>query len=669
MPPDLEGVFHLCTALKRLILSDSTPQHTTSRHRFEKFRQAYKAGKTKELVTDPALNTDSKSETDRRDKDERRRYLRHYLRWLAPYRGAVAFLIFLAVVGAAFEMAKPLFMRHIIDNILLAEGLTTAQRMTQLHMIGAAFLTVIVIARLLDSTRNLRQKLLNVRVVLSLRRKLYDRLLHLPLANLTEMKTGGVISRLTSDINRTSGLMQLAIVSPGVSAIRLLFALGILLTINWRLAVAAMMVIPPAVLLSMMVTRRVRPIYRSMHKENAAIDARISETFGGIRVVRSFQRENREAGGYATGLHTVLRKDLFAHRRELILWSTWGFLLASLNVVIVWMGGGMQIAGSATVGDIMAFQWYTLMLLEPVWSIVNSFSEMQRSLASMERVFEVLDTPIDKPDKESAVSAPDRVEELQLEGVSFAYNEDQMVLNDLDLTVPGGSVVALVGRSGAGKTTVTDLIARFHDPTEGRIKLNGIDLRDMRLASYRQLLGVVQQEVFLFDGTVRENIAYGRPHASEEEVLDAAMRANAHEFISELTDGYDSRIGERGVKLSGGQAQRLSIARAILADPQILILDEATSSLDSESEQLIQQSLDELMRPEDGHARTTFVIAHRLSTVAAADLILVMEAGEIVESGTHAELLNLGGLYHEMVTRQRDAMQSGLLSDATCDIS
>lgn len=649
-------------------MADSTSKFTTSRQRFEKFRQAYRAGKTKELVTDPALLPETNgSGTDKdgqRDQGERRRYLHHYLRWLAPYRSAVAVLILLAVIGAAFEMAKPLFMRHIIDNILLVEGLETSQRMTQLHLVGAAFLLVIVVARFLDSTRNLRQKLLNVRVVLSLRRKLYDRLLHLPLANLTEMKTGGVISRLTSDINRTSGLMQLAIVSPGVSALRLLFALGILLTINWRLAAMAMTIIPPAVLLSMMVTRRVRPIYRSMHKENAAIDARISETFGGIRVVRSFQRENREASGYATGLHTVLRKDLFAHRRELILWSTWGFLLASLNVVIVWMGGGMQIAGTATVGDIMAFQWYTLMLLEPVWSIVNSFSEMQRSLASMERVFEVLDTPIDKPDKASAIAAPRRVDEIRLEKVGFAYNEGQPVLHDLDLTVPGGSVVALVGRSGAGKTTVTDLIARFHDPTTGRITLNGVDLRDMRLASYRKLLGIVQQEVFLFDGTVRENIAYGRPHASEEEVLDAAMRANAHEFISELTDGYESRIGERGVKLSGGQAQRLSIARAILADPQILILDEATSNLDSESEQLIQQSLDELMRPEDGHARTTFVIAHRLSTVASADLILVMESGRIIQRGTHQELLSQEGLYQEMVTRQQDAIQSGLLVES-----
>jgi ATP-binding cassette subfamily B protein/subfamily B ATP-binding cassette protein MsbA len=241
--------------------------------------------------------------------------------------------------------------------------------------------------------------------------------------------------------------------------------------------------------------------------------------------------------------------------------------------------------------------------------------------------------------------------------VSFAYREGQPVVSNFDLTVPGGSVVALVGRSGAGKTTVTDLVARFHDPTKGQILLNGIDLRKLRLRTYRQLLGVVQQEVFLFDGTVRENLAYGRRDATDEEIIDAAMRANAHEFIAPLPDGYDSIIGERGVKLSGGQRQRLAIARALLADPQILILDEATSNLDTESEQLIQASLTELLR-----GRTSFVIAHRLSTITHADLIVVLEGGKIVERGTHADLMRGQGIYFSMVTRQQEAMAMGTLS-------
>lgn len=646
----------------------------SSRRRFRKFQDAYHAGRIRELVTDDALAKEHKGEFARTgDRSERKQYLRMYLKWLLPYWKTVTALVVLALCAAGLEMVQPLFLRYLIDNVFNAGGLSAEQRITLLNIAGGLFLAVVILARCVETSRNLFQRILNVRVLLSLRQALFDRLLGLSLQKLTDMKTGGIISRLSGDIDRTTGLLQLAIISPGVSMVRLVLAMGILLSINWKLALMALIVLPPALLLSLTIARRVRPIYRSMRKENAAIDARVSETFGGIRVVRSFQREQREQLEFLTGHHTIARKELFGHRRELMLWTAWGFLLGAVNVIIIWAGGWMQIAGRASVGDIIAFQLYTIMLLQPVWQIVNSFSELQRSLAGMERVFEVLDTPIDKPDQPNAIDAPRTVEELRFEHVNFAYNDDQPVISDFDLTIPGGSVVALVGRSGAGKTTVTDLIARFYDPTSGRILLNGTDLRDFRLNSFRSLLGVVQQEVFLFDGTVKENIAYGRPHATEDEVIDAAMRANAHQFILELQDGYDSRIGERGVKLSGGQAQRLSIARAILANPQILILDEATSNLDSESEQLIQQSLDELMHGHDEatlepngqhHGRTTFVIAHRLSTVSQADLILVMDAGRIVEQGTHEDLLARQGLYYEMVARQRDAMLSESLLDA-----
>jgi ATP-binding cassette subfamily B protein/subfamily B ATP-binding cassette protein MsbA len=278
---------------------------------------------------------------------------------------------------------------------------------------------------------------------------------------------------------------------------------------------------------------------------------------------------------------------------------------------------------------------------------VNSFSELQRSLAAMERVFEILALEDDKPDRPDAVDAPRLVREIAFENVAFEYRPDRPVVRDFDIVVPGGSVVALVGRSGAGKTTVTDLVARFHDPTRGRILLNGTDIRQFRLRTYRRLLAIVQQDVFLFDGSARDNIAYGRHDATDAEVEDAARRANAHEFIVKLPDGYDTFVGERGVKLSGGQQQRLAIARAILASPQILILDEATSNLDTESEQLIQASMATLLA-----GRTTFVIAHRLSTVRRANLILLMEDGRIIERGTHDELMRTRGVYHGMVQRQ-----------------
>jgi ATP-binding cassette, subfamily B, bacterial len=587
-------------------------------------------------------------------RGKRREYLRDYLRWLGPLRGALALVFVLALGRAGLEMVEPLFMRYIVDRVLLNTALTNVDRLTRLHLAGLTFLTVIVVSSLLNLTKDYRQRILNVRVMLSLRRALFERLLHLPLPKLWEMKTGGILSRLTGDIDTTTGLLQMAVVSPSLSVIRLIVAIGILVTLNWRLALTALAIIPGVLLMSLIFARRVKPIYRSLRKDAEEIDGRVGETFSGIRVVRAFRGEPRELQDYMRGRHTVLRKELFAHRRELVLWGSWGLLMSAVNVAIVWYGGLLHIQGRASIGDIMAFQWYSFLLLNPVWNIVNTFSELQRSLAAMERVFEVLALEDDKPDRPGALSAPSVVREIRLEHVEFEYRPGLPVVRDLNVTVPGGTVVALVGRSGAGKTTVTDLVARFHDPTRGRILLNGVDIRDVTLRSYRDLLALVQQEVFLFDGSIADNIAYGRHDATQAEIEDAARRANAHEFIARLPDGYDTYIGERGVKLSGGQQQRLAIARAILASPQILILDEATSNLDTESEQLIQASMADLLA-----GRTTFVIAHRLSTIRRADLILLMEEGRVVERGTHRELMEARGAYHEMVLRQMESDAHG----------
>ena len=618
----------------------------SSRQRYNRFVGAYRDG-----TLDQQIEAEREGSGPRREPGKRKEYLRDYLKWLWPHRWATAAVFVLAVSAAAVDMISPLFMRTIIDKVLLVTGVGPAERLSRLHLIGGAFLFAVIANGLLGAWKDYRQRILNVKVILALRQALFRRLLHLPLPRLWEMKTGGILSRLTGDVETTTGLLQMAIVSPAISLIRLIIAIGILTALNWRLALMALAVVPGVIVVSFIATRRIRPIYRSVRKDVEEIDGRVGETFGGIRVVRAFRRELWELFGYLRGRHTVLRKELFAHRRELVIWTTWGLLVGAVNVVIVWYGGWLNIQGRATVGDIMAFQWYTFLLLNPIWNLVNTFSELQRSLAAMERVFEVLSWEDEKPDRPGARAAPARVDEFRFEGVEFAYREGRPVVREFDVTVPGGSVVALVGRSGAGKTTVTDLVARFHDPSHGRILMNGTDLRDLTLGSYRDLLAVVQQDVFLFDGSVRENIAYGGSgDMTDAMVEDAARRANAHEFILALPDGYDTLIGERGVKLSGGQRQRLAIARAILADPRILILDEATSNLDTESEQLIQAAMADLLA-----GRTTFVIAHRLSTVRRADLILLLDEGRIVERGTHDELMALRGTYYEMVQRQAEA--------------
>ncbi len=640
-----------------------------SRSLFADFLQRYREGKfrSKGADQDAGKNDDqsidkpaeSKAEKDSKrikDKQQRKAYLRMYVRQLWPHWQSVVILLILSLTIAGLDVIQPLFVRHIIDRILMNADLPVSAKYGALNQVGFSFLAVIAVGQVMSVFRSYRQEQLNIRVILGLRRSLFDRMLRLPLETLSEMKTGGIISRLTDDVNTTTGLLQMAVISPTVAIIRLVIAIGILLFINWQLAISAIGIIPCVMAISMIFLNRIRPIYREIRKDVSEVDGRVGEAFQGIRAVRTFQGEFREEKDYAVGHHTITRKRLFARRRELLLWTVWGFLLAVIGLVIVWLGGYMNIRGDASIGDIMAFQVYIFMLLNPVWQIVESFSDLQRSMAAMERVFEVLETPPDKIDKTDAMDAPVEINEIRFRDVSFCYEEGEDVLKQLNLEIKGGMTVALVGRSGAGKTTFTDLAARFYDPTPGSISINGIDLRQFKLQSLRKLFGIVQQDVFLFDGSIRENIAYGRPSAAMDLVIDAATRANAHEFIQRLPNGYQSVIGERGVKLSGGQRQRLSIARSLLADPKILILDEATSSLDSESEQLIQRSLKELLKN-----RTTFVIAHRLSTITHADLIVVLDDGRIVELGTHQQLLSQGGLYRDMVSRQNSSFDNDFL--------
>lgn len=586
-------------------------------------------------------------ERPQRDRSARKRYVREYYRWLRPYRGALIVVFTLALTSVGLNLLLPLATRHVIDRVLPSSTMSESEKLSQLTYICVGIVLLVVATQTMDTVRSYLMSLLNAKVIFRLRQRLFDRFLRLPLSDLSEMKSGGIVSRLSQDTDKVTGLVQMAVITPGVAGMRVLLTVGVLFFISWPLAVIAGLMVPPIVFINMLYIQRVRPIYRTMAEERERIDARVTETFGGIRVVRAFRRERREERDYAVAHHTVIRKNLLAERMQLLVNAGWGLMVPATTLTIVGFGSYLVIRGRGTVGDIVAFQMYAILLLHPVSMIVNSYSATQQALAALERVFDVLERNEEKPDVVGALPAPSPMRGLRFDHVGFEYRPGLPVLHDICLDVPAGTTVALVGPSGGGKTTITDLVARFYDPTTGAVMINGADLRSIRLADYRSLLAVVPQEVFLFDGTVRDNIAYGRRNAPEARIAEAARRANAMEFIERLPEGLNTIIGERGVKLSGGQRQRLSIARAILADPAILILDEATSNLDTESEQLIQASLIDLFAD-----RTTFVIAHRLSTVTHADLIVVLDQGRVVETGTHAELMTKGGLYYDMVERQ-----------------
>jgi ATP-binding cassette, subfamily B, bacterial len=635
-------------------------QHpATSRQRFEHFRQAAQKPRLElsALIAKPLAQLE-------------RQLPRRYAAWVRPHAGELARVLGLSIAGIGIDMVWPLASAYLIDRVILSSGLSSTQKQTLIVEVAVGMVVLFGLGAVLNWVRTSSLQIMNSRFSFQLRQRLFQRVLRLPLSELDEMTTGGILSRLSSDVDSTAGLLQQALISPLLAGLRLLVTVSIVISLNSIMAAALLFVLPPVLWVQLRYSRRLRPIWRSLAQDRQDIDGRVSEGLAGVRVVRAFRREKLEELAYTQGHHTVMRKQLLATQVQRGIASIWELLLPLGQLVIVGFGGYLVIQGKSSVGVLVAFQAYIWRVFDPILQIANSISGTQRGLAALDRVCEVLDRPAELPDVEAAAKAPLVVNELCFDHVSFAYARGGPVISDFSLTVQGGSVVALVGPSGAGKTTLTDLLARFRDPTEGSLRVNGVDLRNIQLQSYRSLIGVVAQEVFLFDGSVADNISYGARHASRDEIVAAAQKANAHEFIERLPEGYDSVVGERGVKLSGGQRQRLSIARALLADPQLLILDEATSNLDSESEQLIQQSLRQLFA-----RRTTFVIAHRLSTVVDADLIVVLERGRALEVGTHAELLARKGAYYTMIQRQwrtgtdAPALPAGQSANGSADVS
>ncbi len=485
------------------------------------------------------------------------------------------------------------------------------------------------------------------RSITEMRRQLQQHVARLSVSYFEQTKAGALLSRVMNDAEGIRNLVGTGLVEVVGGMVTAVLALGILFYLNTKLTLIALGVLSLFAFIMQYAFRTLRPLFRERSKINAELSGRLTESFSGVRVVKAYQAEQREALVFTKGAHRLYRNIARTMTSFSAIGAASTLLLGGIGVTIMLVGAQDVLAGRMTVGDFFAFTLYLGMLVGPMVQIVNIGSQFTEAFAGLERIREIRNE-VTEDEGEVSRQPRHRVEgRIEFRDVWFEYQSDTPVLKGISFTASPGTSTALVGPSGSGKSTLIGLVAAFHRPTSGQLLVDGHDLSEVRLNDYRSHLGVVFQDNFLFDGTVLENIAYANPHASDEEVLRAARIAHCDDFVAKLPDGYNTIVGERGVKLSGGERQRVAIARAILADPRILILDEATSSLDSESEALIQEGLAELMK-----GRTTFVIAHRLSTIRKADTILVLEGGQIVERGRHEELLALGGRYHDLYTRQ-----------------
>lgn len=582
----------------------------------------------------------SKAPKPRRDLGQ----LRRLLAYTRPYRAELSVAIIATLIGSAFGLLFPLVIGRLVDASFLRIGSadTTVLDRTVLILIG-----VFALQAFFSAVQSYLLSRVGEGVVADLRRTVYRHLLTLSPRFFETRKTGEITSRLTSDISTVQGVVSSALVQIFSQTLTLVGTVIILFVTNWRLSLLMLSIVPVVVLAAFYFGRLLRKVSKEFQDRVADANARAEEAIGGIRVVQAFTAEPLEARTYADLIGASFKVALRRARIRAIFNPVVFFAMFTAIGIVLWYGGRLVIAGELTPGQLVAFLVYTFSVAGAVGAFSGLFSQFQEALGASSRIFELLDEKSDLPEPANPLKLGSVRGEVRFEHVSFGYGERGVVLEDVSLAAQPGEVVALVGPSGAGKSTLISLIPRFYDPTAGRILLDGVDIRDLTLYDLRSNIALVPQETQLFSGTVAENIRYGKPGASDAEVIEAAKAANAHEFITSFPDGYATIVGERGIKLSGGQRQRVAIARALLKNPRILILDEATSSLDSESEALVQEALEVLMQ-----GRTTFVIAHRLSTIRSADKIVVLEAGRIVQQGTHQELLAAGGLYKELYELQ-----------------
>ncbi|MCS7222809.1 MAG: ABC transporter ATP-binding protein [Anaerolineae bacterium] len=577
------------------------------------------------------------------------------IRFLAPYRRQLVIAGLLTVVTLAGDLATPAALGWTVDRGL------GSRRMDLVLFYSLLLIALAGIRSLAAYYQGYVQNLAGQSVVRDLRHLLYARLQDLPLSFYRSMPTGQIMSRLTSDVEAVQEFVAWGLLFLIAGFVSFIGTLVILVLINWKLSLSVLIPTIPLAVAVVLFNRRIGPAWEGVREQMGRLTTVLQEAVSGVRVVKAFARESYETKRFGAQNEGYRAKSLYRAGVEARSFPTMDLFMGLCFVLLAWYGGRLVMRGEVSMGTFFAYQWYLWGVIWPVRMMGWLLSIMRQALAATPRLLEILDAPITIADASDAVELPPVRGEIRFEDVWFAFPDEpeRMVLKGLNLVIEPGQTVAILGGTGSGKSSVINLIPRFNDVVRGAVKIDGYDVRQVQLKSLRRQIGIVPQETFLFSATVRENIAFGRPDATQEEIEEVAKLAKAHDFIMALPKGYDTRVGERGIGLSGGQKQRIALARALLMNPRILILDEATSSVDTETEYEIQQALEQVMA-----TRTAVVIAQRLSTVKTADKVVVLKDGRVVEEGTHAELLARGGeytrLYHLQFREQEELTASSL---------
>ncbi len=575
--------------------------------------------------------------------------------YLKPYKGHAILLAVVSLIGTGTGVIPPMLIRQIVDGVLVPKEGNTDSMSERLTLLGLLVLGMVGIRVLdwgMEWARGWTVSWLGARITADIRNRLYQQLELLSLQFYDRRQVGAVMSRVTRDAGRLQEFLVEGLPYLIINALMIIGILGILFWMHWLLALLILVPVPFMMGWGVIFWKRMRLYFNKWDQAWSDIMARVNEALSGIRVVKAFAQEVREIAAFQVQNKNIRQLAIRTEINWEIFFAT-TTLLTSFGMLIVWFFGGREVIRDAlTLGTLLAFYAYMWMLYDPIewFGEVNSW--MTRAFAGAERIFEVIDTPAEAYKDPNARSISSIKGHVTFKEVTFGYDKSKPVLHEINLDVAPGEMIGLVGRSGVGKTTTVNLICRFYNVDQGIIEVDGVPIQQIRLEDLRRQIGIVPQEPFLFSGTVAENISYGKPGASFEEIMEAAIAANAHNFIVANPDGYDTQVGERGGALSGGEKQRVAIARAILHDPKILILDEATSSVDVETEKQIQEAIARLTQ-----GRTTFAIAHRLSTLRNADRLAILEGGRIVEMGTHSELIKKKGIFYELVQLQHQTSE------------